>query len=137
MTIHHPDPWATLPPDWRHPAPKPQPVPARYYRPLPELNLPDYTCHPHCRRCHHPETRGHCKTCVIVCDHTKNPRPVEVCIIRTRAAAVTRRGPGTGRTLLLVPDCPHCRAAHTHSTEPAHPYRRAGCGQPYLLETAP
>lgn len=136
MTVLNTDPWATLPPNWRDPAPLPTPsVPVRYYRPLPEMTkLPDVTCRPHCRRCHHPEGRGSCRRCVIVCDHTKKTRLVEVCIVRTRAAATERRG-GTGRAHILVHTCPHCGHAHTHSTEPAHPYRRAGCGQPYLLET--
>jgi hypothetical protein len=138
-TTHpNPDPWATLPTNWRtpHPKPAPQPEPATYHRPLPDLTkLPPPTCWPHCATCHHPETRGQCRTCLIVCDHTKNPHPVDICLIRTRTEAVTRRGPGTGRTLLLVPNCPHCGNAHTHSTEPPHPYRRAACGHPYLLET--
>ena len=41
-----------------------------------------------------------------------------------------------GRALLIVQNCPHCHGVHTHSAEPAiNPWRRSGCGQPYLLET--
>src|SRR5581483_12209729 len=64
--------------------------PAVSSRPTPELKLPDVTCHPSCIRCSHPEGRGHCRHCVIACDHTRQPdktrrRPVELCIIRIRA----------------------------------------------------
>lgn len=138
MTTTHTDPWATLPTNWRNPTPPTPRPPKRYYRPLPNLKLPDETCEPRCQRCDRPPGRGSCRRCVIVCKHTIQPktrRLAEVCIVRIRARAEERMDDSTGRRILLVPDCPHCRAAHVHSVEPAQPYRIAGCGQPYLLET--
>lgn len=140
MTTTTPDPWATLPTDWRTRALKPA-QPAPYIPAWPELKLPATTCHPRCRRCHHSEERGACRTCVLICDHTTQPakrRPVEICIVRSRAVARTARSPGTGRQLLVVDNCPHCPHAHIHSAHPgAGAYRRSGCGQPYILETTP
>lgn len=128
------DPWATLP------TRQPTTPPAPYIAKLPELKLPETTCHPRCRRCHHPEGRGQCAICVLVCDHTTQPanrKPVEVCVvpIRARAVARTARSPGGTRQILVVDHCPHCQHAHVHSAHPGvGAYRRSGCGNPYVLE---
>lgn len=148
MTTLTTDPWATLPTDWMtrplQPMTEPQLEPAPYIAKLPELKLPETTCHPRCRRCHHPEGRGQCRTCVLACDHTTQlppakRKPVEICLTRTRATARTAHSPsGTGRQILIVDTCPHCQQPHIHTAHPdASPYRLSACGQTYLLETTP
>lgn len=162
---HLEDPWAGLPDNWRTPPQAPiavlPPLPAlpplppapripQHERPLPELRLPEVSCHPRCIHCHHPELRCLCDPPVIVCDHTEQPRGrpsaktgrtvkttrriADVCLIRARAAAELTEG-REGYQVLVVRDCPHCHNVHVHSSHPnASRYRIGACRQPYVLE---
>ncbi len=140
MTTLTRDPWATLPTNWNTP-PKQPPKPPTYAPrwPVNPDKLPQVTCHPRCPRCHHPEDRGTCRRCAIICDHTVQPKRrklVNICLIRQRVPARLVVSKSTGRALLVIDHCPHCTAPHIHANEPTlGPYRLAPCRQPYLLDT--
>lgn len=132
------DPWATLPADWRTPKPPPPPTYEPRW-PIDPDKLPQATCNPRCRNCRHPEGRGLCRTCVIICDHTvqrTKRKLVDVCLVRTTATARLVTSPSTGRQLLVVDRCPTCGRPHIHAAEPTlGPYRvPPACRQPYLLD---
>jgi hypothetical protein len=157
------DPWATLTPEerWCRPYHQPpntnphEPATPFHNRALPHWGdrRPDTHCNPRCLTCKRTDLKCICDHRAIVCDHTTPEtlcedcaRPTktrvsrtgvaDICITTTRATAAHRAG--VGRDLLMVNPCPHCQAAHAHSSHPAaHPYRVAPCGKPYLLETNP
>ena len=127
------DPWATLP--GYQPPP---PTPPHYTPRWPNTDkLTATTCQPRCVKCRHPEGRGTCRRCLLICDHTtpKKRKLAGVCLVRAVGAARTVASLSTGRRLVVVDRCPFCTRPHMHSADAAAgPYRLAACRQPYLLD---